>query len=133
MHGGEKLPAKRDGLAILPHFGDAELHIERMLKLIGLGRNGWLHLGSDQGGTTAAVLYSFTASCKHQGINSFAYLRDVLTRLPEYPADRRAEFLRTAWPKPSGNKPPPPNHPTRTPPQPPDLQFAGRFQRTGWF
>src|SRR4029077_2191363 len=60
---------------------DGDLHIdnnisERTLKLIGMGRASWLFLGSDQGGRTAAVLFSFTASCKHLGIDAFAYLRD---------------------------------------------------------
>ena len=49
---------------------DGDLHIdnnisERTLKLIGIGRNNWLFLGSDNGGRTAAVLFSFTATCKH--------------------------------------------------------------------
>ncbi len=61
---------------------DGDLHIdnnisERTLKLIGLGRRNWLFVGSDAGGKTAAVLFSFTATCKHLGINAFAYLRDV--------------------------------------------------------
>jgi len=66
---------------------------ERMLKLIGMGRINWLFLGSDKGGETAAVLFSFTATCKHLGIDTFAYLRDVLERLPTHPAERLAELL----------------------------------------
>jgi len=70
---------------------------ERMLKLIGMGRINWLFLGSDKGGETAAVLFSFTATCKHLGIDSFAYLRDVLERLPTHPAERLAELLPHRW------------------------------------
>jgi transposase len=71
---------------------DGDLHIdnnvsERMLKLIGMGRINWLFLGSDKGGQTAAVLFSVTATCKHLGIDTFAYLRDVLERLPTHPAE----------------------------------------------
>ncbi|HEV3439538.1 MAG TPA: transposase domain-containing protein [Gemmata sp.] len=58
---------------------------ERTLKLIGVGRLNWLFVGSDTGGRTAAVLFSFTATCKYLGIDSFAYLRDVLDRLPTPP------------------------------------------------
>jgi hypothetical protein len=81
---------------------DGDLHIdnnlaERTLKLIGTGRDNWLFLGSDQGGTTAAVLYSFTATCKHLGIDTFTYLRDVFTRLPSHPTDRLAELLPHRW------------------------------------
>ncbi len=81
---------------------DGDLHIdnnvsERTLKLIGMGRNNWLFLGSDEGGRTAAVLFSFTATCKHLGIDTFAYLRDVLERLPKHPAERLEELLPHRW------------------------------------
>ena len=81
---------------------DGDLHIdnnlsERTLKLIGIGRTNWLFVGSDQGGQTAAVLFSFTATCKHLKINTFAYLRDVLERLPTQPADRLEELLPHRW------------------------------------
>jgi transposase len=70
---------------------------ERTLKLIGMGRINWLFLGSDNGGKTAAVLFSFTATCKLLRIDAFAYLRDVLERLPTHPADRLEELLPHRW------------------------------------
>lgn len=70
---------------------------ERTLKLIGIGRVNWLFVGSDQGGKTAAVLFSFTATCKHLKMDAFAYLRDVLERLPTQPADRLEELLPHRW------------------------------------
>jgi hypothetical protein len=81
---------------------DGDLHIdnnisERTLKLIGMGRDNWLFLGSDKGGRTAAVLFSFTATCKHLRIDTFAYLRDVFERLPTHPADRLEELLPHRW------------------------------------
>jgi transposase len=81
---------------------DGDLHIdnnlsERTLKLIGIGRLNWLFVGSDEGGRTAAVLYSFTATCKLLGIDSFAYLRDVFERLPSHPRERLEELLPHNW------------------------------------
>jgi transposase len=81
---------------------DGDLHIdnnisERTLKLIGIGRINWLFLGSDAGGRTAAVLFSFTATCKHLGIDTFAYLRDVFERLPTHPAESREQLLPDHW------------------------------------
>jgi transposase len=81
---------------------DGELHIdnnisERTLKLIGIGRKNWLFVGSDNGGKTAAVWFSFTATCKHLGIDAFAYLRDVFQRLPTHPVERLEELLPHRW------------------------------------
>jgi hypothetical protein len=60
------------------------------------GRN-WTFLGSDRGGRTAAVLYSLTGTCKHHGIDPFAYLQDLLRRLPSHPAGELGEFLPDVW------------------------------------
>ena len=54
---------------------------EREMKRVAIGRKNFLFVGSDQGGKTAAVLFSFTASCQRHGLDPFAYLRDVLERL----------------------------------------------------
>jgi transposase len=88
--------------ALERYTSDGDLHIdnnlsERTLKLIGIGRKNWLFVGSDAGGQTAAVLYSFTATCKHLDIDTFAYLRDVLTRLPTQPAECLEELLPHRW------------------------------------
>lgn len=88
--------------ALSRYTSDGDLHIdnnisERTLKLVGIGRSNWLFVGSDAGGRTAAVLFSFTATCKQLGIDPFAYLRDVLTRLPTQPAERLAELLPHRW------------------------------------
>jgi transposase len=88
--------------ALQRYTSDGDLHIdnnvsERTLKLIGMGRDNWLFLGSDAGGQTAAVLYSFTATCKQLRIDAFAYLRDVFERLPTHPAERLEELLPHRW------------------------------------
>ena len=98
----------------LPRYTtDGDLHIdnnlsERTLKLIGIGRKNWLFVGSDAGGQTAATLFSFTATCKHLGIDTFAYLRDVLTRLPTQPAEQLPELLPHRWQATRLTPPPPP-------------------------
>jgi hypothetical protein len=61
------------------------------------GRRNWNFLGSDRGGRTAAVLYSLTGTCKHNDIDPFAYLQDVLRRLPSHPADQLDDLLPGAW------------------------------------
>ncbi|MGL4555306.1 MAG: IS66 family transposase, partial [Gemmataceae bacterium] len=54
---------------------------ERTLRAVAVGRNNWGVIGSEAGGKTAAVLYSVTATCRHLGIDPFAYLRDALPGL----------------------------------------------------
>jgi transposase len=55
---------------------------ERTLRAQALGRKNWMFLGSDNGGRTAAVLYSFVASARRHHLDVEAYLADVLCRLP---------------------------------------------------
>jgi transposase len=55
---------------------------ERTLRAQAVGRKNWLFLGSDNGGRTAAVLYSLVASAKRHHLDPQAYLTDVLRRLP---------------------------------------------------
>jgi transposase len=54
---------------------------ERTLRAIALGRNNWGVVGSETGGQTAAVLYTLVGTCKHLGIDPFAYLREALPGL----------------------------------------------------
>jgi hypothetical protein len=55
---------------------------ERTLRAQAVGRKNWMFLGSDNGGRTAAVLYSLVASAKRHHLDPEAYLTDVLRRLP---------------------------------------------------
>lgn len=55
---------------------------ERTLRPAAIGRKNWMFLGNDQGGRTAAVLFTMVASCKANGVDPFAWLRDVLADLP---------------------------------------------------
>src|SRR3954451_7775346 len=61
---------------------------ERALRAVAIGRKNYLFFGSDVGGETAAVLYTFTQTCQALGIEPWRYLRDVLGRLPGCPAER---------------------------------------------
>ena len=70
---------------------------EREMKRIAIGRKNWLFVGSAKGGHTAAVLFSFTSTCARLQIEPWAYLHDVLTRLPRMPAADLAELLPDCW------------------------------------
>jgi transposase len=70
---------------------------ERALRAVAIGRKNYLFFGSDVGGETAAVLYTFTQTCQALGVEPWHYLRDVLGRLPDCPAERLAELLPDEW------------------------------------
>lgn len=71
--------------------------IERHIRSVAVGRNNWLFCGNEAGGRRAAMAYTLIESCKAAGVEPFAYLTDVLTRLPGLPAERAAEFTPRAW------------------------------------
>jgi transposase len=74
---------------------------ERTLRAIALGRNNWGVIGSEAGGETAAVLYTMVGTCKHLGIDPFAYLREALPglfALGEKPKEEQLlEWLPDRW------------------------------------
>jgi transposase len=73
--------------------------VERGLRTVALGRKNWMFAGSDKGGQTAAILISFTATCKLLGVDPLAYLRDVLGRISTHPNSRISELLPDQWKK----------------------------------
>ena len=71
---------------------------ERALRGIAIGRRNWLFLGSDRGGRAAAMHFSLIASCLRNGVEPFAYLRDLLTRLPALLPGASRDTLRSLLP-----------------------------------
>jgi hypothetical protein len=85
------------------------------MKRVATGRKNWLFAGSDAGGKTAAILYSFVSTCQRLGINPFVYLRDLFRRLPTHPSDRLAELLPDKWQLLPSEQTPAAAHPSPTP------------------
>jgi len=52
-----------------------------------------LFAGSDTGGERAAAIYSLIGSAKLNGLDPEAYLREVLSRIPDHPITRIEELL----------------------------------------
>jgi hypothetical protein len=94
--------AKLQWKALCRYTEDGDLAIdnnisERTLRCVAVGRKNWMFAGNDEGGRRAAIVYSLIASCKHHGVDPFAYLRDVLRRLPTHPADEIADLTPLVW------------------------------------
>ena len=66
---------------------------ERALRGVALGRKNYLHLGSDIGGDSAAVIYTLIGSAKLNGIDPQRYLTHVLERIGAHPINRIDELL----------------------------------------
>ena len=66
---------------------------ERALRAVAIGRKNFLHLGSDAGGDSAAVIYTLIGTAKLNGINPQHYLRYVLERIADHPINRIDELL----------------------------------------
>jgi len=88
--------------ALVRFIDDGELPIdnnwvENQIRPIAIGRNNWLFAGSLRAGKRAAAVMSLVHSARLNGHNPYAYLRDVLERLPTQPASRAAELLPHRW------------------------------------
>lgn len=55
---------------------------ERLVKNPAIGRKNYLFVGGERGGQDAAVFYSLVSSAKINGVEPFAWLRDIFTKLP---------------------------------------------------
>jgi transposase len=89
-------------VALTRFIDDGELPIdnnwvENQIRPIALGRNNWLFAGSLRAGKRAAAVMSLVHSARLNGHDPYAYLRDVLERLPTQPASRIDELLPHRW------------------------------------
>jgi transposase len=67
--------------------------IENQIRPWALGRSNWLFAGSLRSGKRAAAIMSLIHSARLNGHDPYAYLKDVLTRLPTQRASDIAERL----------------------------------------
>ena len=72
-------------------------HIERLMRPWAMGRKAWLFAGSELAGQRAAIVMSLVQSAKLNGHDPWAYLKDVLTRLPTHLNSRIDELLPHRW------------------------------------
>ena len=70
---------------------------ENVIRPFCIGRRNWLFVGNDGGGTSMAVLASFAATCRENGIDFETWLLDVLFRLDACPASELKTLLPHNW------------------------------------
>lgn len=88
--------------ALTRHLDDGAVpidnnHLERQIKPWAMGRKAWMFVGSELAGQRAAMVMSLVQSAKLNGLDPWAYLRDVLARIHTHPNNRLDELLPHRW------------------------------------
>ncbi|VTU41541.1 Transposase (plasmid) [Variovorax sp. RA8] len=88
--------------ALTRYIDDGDLpadnnRVENQIRPIAIGRSNWLFAGSLRAGQRAAAVMSLLHSAKLNGLDPYAYLKDVLTRLPTQSAAQIEELLPHRW------------------------------------
>ena len=71
--------------------------VENQIRPWALGRSNWLFAGSLRSGQRAAAVMSLIQSAKMNGLDPYAYLKDVMERLPMQKASAINELLPHNW------------------------------------
>lgn len=71
--------------------------VENSIRPVALGRKNYLFAGSHEGAKRAAMIYSFLGTCKQNDVEPFAWLKDVIDRIPDHKANRLMELLPQNW------------------------------------
>ena len=88
--------------ALTRYLDDGNLPIdnnwaENQMRPWALGRKNWLFAGSLESGQRAASIMSLIQSARLNGLDPYAYLADVLSRLPTHPDSQIDELLPHVW------------------------------------
>jgi transposase len=70
---------------------------EREMKRVVLNRKNSLFVGNPRGGRTAAILASFTSTCRRHDIDPQLYLTQLLTNLPQVRKSELSNWLPDQW------------------------------------
>ena len=80
-----------------PQAGIDNNPAENAIRPIALGRKNWLFIGNQRSGHAAANLMSVICTCKRAGVEPYAYLLDIIRRLPSMKTTELAQLLPTEW------------------------------------
>ncbi len=68
------------------------------MRLLWAWRN-WLRIGDAEAVERSAIIYTIIESCRRRGLDPYAYLREVLTRMPRMTNYQIPEVTPAAWAK----------------------------------
>ena len=90
------------GLEVFLREGRVEIDnnlVENAIRPTAIGKKNWLFIGEAGAGQRGAIIYTVIESCRRRGIDPYAYLRDLLTRLPNLTNHQIPEVTPAAWAK----------------------------------
>jgi transposase len=73
--------------------------VENAIRPTAIGKKNWLFVGDADAGERSAIIYTLIESCRRRGLDPYAYLKDVLTRLPHMTNWKIPEVTPEAWAK----------------------------------
>ena len=73
--------------------------VENAIRPTAIGKKNWLFIGEANAGQRSAIIYTLIETCRRRGIDPYAYLRDVLARLPRMTNHQIPEVTPAAWAK----------------------------------
>jgi transposase len=73
--------------------------VENAIRPTAIGKKNWLFVGDAAAGERSAIIYTIIESCRRRGLDPYAYLKDVLTRLPHMTNWQIPEVTPEAWAK----------------------------------
>lgn len=92
------------GLEVYLEDGRIEIDnnlVENAIRPTAIGKKNWLFVGDAGAGDRSAILYTIIESCRRRKIDPAAYLKDVLTRLPNMTNRQIPEVVPQTWGKPA--------------------------------
>ena len=93
---------------LLVYLDDGRLEIdnnliENAIRPTAVGKKNWLFIGEAAAGERSAIIYTIIENCRRRGIDPFAYLKDVFTRLPSMTNWQVKDITPKAWAKQRGS------------------------------
>ena len=73
--------------------------IENAIRPTAIGKKNCLFIGDAAAGERSAIIYTVIESCRRRGLDPFAYLREVFTRLPTMTNWQVKDLTPEAWAK----------------------------------
>jgi transposase len=96
--------ALAQGDSLLLYLDDGRIEIdtnlvENAIRPTAIGKKNWLFIGEANAGDRSAIIYTIIESCRRRGLDPYAYLRDLFTRLPAATNQQIKDLTPEGWAK----------------------------------